>query len=106
MTEDGFVIGFDADGGVARKPVADMTAAEVLAALEIANGMTDHMKAAAERVDAADADAARIAQHLVREAARRHLRLMKSILVVIPEWAASGLELSEALAKWWPRGRS
>ena len=31
MTDDGFVIGFDADGGLKKKPLAEMTATEVIA---------------------------------------------------------------------------
>ena len=107
MTEDGFVVGVDAAGVVARKPVAAMTAAEVISALEIANDMTSRLNAEAEKAaGSADAGAARFADQVASEAARRHILLMGAVEKMIPEWPMTGMELSEALERYWPRGRS
>jgi hypothetical protein len=107
MIEETFLVGFDADGGLEKKPVAEMTAAEVIAALDIANGMIDHLDAKAKQaVASADAGVALLAQQAAREAARRHMLLMDAVEELIPEWAATEMDLGEALERYWPRGRS
>ena len=95
MTDDGFVIGFDADGGVEKKPVAAMTPAEVLAALDIANDIADHLNAEAKKAAAsADAGAALFAEQIASEAARQHILLMVAVEKMLPEWPTTGMGLA------------
>jgi hypothetical protein len=111
-----FTVGLDPDGRPVQQRLFEMTAAEVLAAVEWqtaeANWLTREAEPAAAIIKAAEAlrspspDEAALQTAIVQqadEARRRQANLRAMIHATIPQWPGTGAALGGAVRRFWPR---
>ena len=111
-----FTIGLDADGKPVQRPLGEMTATEVLTALEwqaarVARLETEakpaHWLAEHDWIDGVALDTARQAVTTLRSLASEQERLIELLQLVgaaMPQWRRdSDLQLSAAVRRFWPR---
>ena len=111
-----FTIGLAADGKPVQRPLGEMTATEVLTALEwqaarVARLETEanpaHWLVEPDRIDGVALDAARQAVITLRSLASEQERLIELLQLVgaaMPQWCRdSDLHLSAAVQRFWPR---
>lgn len=111
-----FTVGLDADGTPVQRPLGEMTASEVLAALEWQAANVARLEAEAEparrlaepdRIDSVTLDAARRAVETLRTLATEQetlIALLERIGATMPQWRPdSDLSLSAAVRRFWPR---
>jgi hypothetical protein len=111
-----FTVGLDPEGRPVQQRLFEMTAAEVLAAVEWqtaeANWLTREAEPAGAIVKAAEAtgslspDGTALHIAIVRqadEARRREANLRAMIHATIPQWPGAGAALGGAVRRFWPR---
>jgi hypothetical protein len=111
-----FTIGLNADGKPVQRPLGEMTATEVLTALDwqaatVARLETEanpaHWLAEPDQIDGVALDAARQAVTTLRSLASEQERLIELLQLVgaaMPQWRRdSDLQLSAAVRRFWPR---
>jgi hypothetical protein len=117
-----FTLYLNTEGKPVQRTLREMTAAEVLMALEWSRGETDQLSAEAEpaRVlavaieegcppDDLTQDQFNEAVLILRrsgEAMNRDARLMSLVAASMPKWKGTGMPLAKALHRYWPGGRA
>ena len=114
--EPRFTISLDADASPVQRPLGQMTASEVLTALEWHAANVARLEAEAEparrlaepdRIDSVTLDAARRAVETLRTLATEQetlIALLQGIGAAMPQWRPdSDLPLSAAVQQFWPR---
>jgi len=111
-----FTVSLDADGTPVQRTLGEMTASEVLTALEWQAATVARLEAAAEsarrlaepdRIDDATLDAVRQAVETLRTLTTEQktlIALLQRIGAAMPQWRPdSDLPLSAAVQRFWPR---
>lgn len=120
-----FTLYLNTEGKPVQRTLREMTADEVLRALEWQGSEADRLNREAEparqiasaaadkgrhaeiaHLSEAEFDAAALALEKAGEAAERQVRLLGLIEAVMPQWHGSKLPLGKALRRYWPGGRA
>jgi hypothetical protein len=119
-----FTLYLNADGHPVQRTLREMTAEEVLLALNwsgaeaeqldreaeparlIAEALEDGRSEEIARLGQYDIDAAISLLRQAGEAMERDARLMSLVVSAIPQWRGSKMSLREGLRRYWPHGRA